>query len=46
MAKEEMYQRGELRWRREEHAHPLFRFASDIFTVLEVDGTIRHGSPR
>src|SRR5919112_2830041 len=43
MAKGEMHQRGELRWRREEH--PLFRFASDIFTVLEVDGTVRYESP-
>jgi len=40
-----MHQRGELRWRREEHEHPLFRFASAIFTVLEVDGTIRYESP-
>ncbi len=42
-----MHQRGEgeLRWRREEHAHPLLRFASDIFTVLEVDGTVRYESP-
>jgi diguanylate cyclase (GGDEF)-like protein/PAS domain S-box-containing protein len=45
MAKGETHQRGELRWRREEHEHPLFRFASDIFSVLEVDGTFRYESP-
>ncbi|HEX6710140.1 MAG TPA: PAS domain S-box protein [Rubrobacter sp.] len=45
MAKGDMHPRGadELRWRGD--ANPLFRFASDIFTVLEVDGTIRYESP-
>ncbi|HJQ28097.1 MAG TPA: PAS domain S-box protein [Rubrobacter sp.] len=45
MAKGDMHPRGagELRWRGD--AHPLFRFASDIFSVLEVDGTIRYESP-
>jgi diguanylate cyclase (GGDEF)-like protein/PAS domain S-box-containing protein len=45
MAKGDMRPRGagELRWRGD--AHPFFRFASDIFTVLEVDGTIRYESP-
>ncbi|HET7273485.1 MAG TPA: PAS domain S-box protein, partial [Rubrobacter sp.] len=45
MAKGDMHPRDadELRWRGD--ANPLFRFASDIFTVLEVDGTIRYESP-
>ncbi|HEX2741889.1 MAG TPA: PAS domain S-box protein, partial [Rubrobacter sp.] len=43
MAKGDMHQRGELRWCRKEHL--LLRFASDIFTVLEVDGTILYESP-
>jgi len=36
---------GGSRWRSAEHAHPFFRFASDIFTLLEPDGTIRYESP-
>ena len=45
--KEDLHPRraGDGRWRSAEHAHPLFRFASDIFTVLEADGTIRYESP-
>ncbi len=45
MAKGEMHpwDAGELRLRGVEH--PLFRFASDIFTVLEADGTICYESP-